>query len=65
MGKEDVLPPKNGEDKEQSPGEHEKDQNGEGQSEEERKKGMNVPQPHHGDIPEHEDQKEEDQTGDD
>jgi hypothetical protein len=65
MRKKDVLSPKNGEDEEQSPGEHEKDQNGEDESEKGRKIGMDVPQPHHGDIPEHKDQKEEDQTGDD
>ena len=65
MGKKDVFSPKNGEDEEQSPGEHEKNQNGEDESEEERKRGMDVSQPHHGDIPEHKDQKEEDQTGDD
>jgi hypothetical protein len=65
MRKEDVLSPKNGEDEKQPPGKHEKNQDGEDQSEEERKKGMDVPQPHHRDIPEHKDQKEEDQTGDD
>jgi hypothetical protein len=65
MRKEDILSPKNGKDEEQSSSQHEKNQNGEGKSEEERKIGMDVPQPHHGDIPEHKDQKEEDQTGDD
>jgi hypothetical protein len=58
MGKKNVLPSKDGENEEKSSGEHEKDQNGEGQSEEERKIGMDVSQPHHGDIPEHKDQKE-------
>jgi len=65
MRKKDVLSSENGEDEEESSGEHEKDQNGEGESEEERKRGMDVSQSHHGDIPEHKDQKEEDQTGDD
>jgi len=65
MGKKDVLSPKNGEDEEESSGEHEKNHNDEGQSEEERKRGMDVSQPHHGDIPDDKDQKEEDQTGDD
>jgi len=65
MRKKDVLSSENGEDEEEPSGEHEKDQNGEDESEEERKGGMDVPQPHHGDIPEHKDQKEEDQTGDD
>jgi hypothetical protein len=64
MGKKNVLSSKNGEDEEQSPREHEKNQNGEDQSEEERKEGMDVPQPHHGNIPEHKDQEEEDQTSD-
>jgi hypothetical protein len=55
MGKKDVFSPKNREDEEESSGKHEKNQNGESQSEEKRKGGMDVPQPHHGDIPEHED----------
>ena len=63
--KEDVLSPENGEDEEKPSGEHEKDEHGEDQRKEKRKVGMDVPQPHHGHIPEHKDQKEQDQTGDD
>jgi hypothetical protein len=63
MRKKDVLSPENGEDEEEPSGEHKKDQNGEGESEEEGKRGMDVSQPHHGDIPEHKDEEEEDQTG--
>jgi hypothetical protein len=65
MGKKNVLSSNDGEDKEESSGEHEKNQNGEGQSEEERKHGMDVSQPHDGNIPEYKDQKKEDQAGDD
>jgi len=64
MRKKDVLSPQNGEDEEEPSGEHKRDQSGEGESKKERKRGMDVSQPHHGDIPEHKDQKEEDQTGD-
>ena len=55
MRKKDVFSSKNGEDKEEPSGEHEKDQNGQNNGEEERKRGMDVSQPHHGDIPEDED----------
>ena len=65
MRKKDVLSPENGEDEEKASGEYEKDQNGKDQSEEERKRGMDVSQPHHRDIPEHKHEEEEDQTGDD
>jgi hypothetical protein len=43
MRKKDILSPKNGEDEEESSGEHEKDQNGQNKGEEERKRGMDVP----------------------
>jgi hypothetical protein len=65
MRKKDVLSPKNGEDEKEPSGEHEKDESGQNEGEEERKEGMDVPQPHHGNIPEHKDQKEQNQTGDD
>jgi hypothetical protein len=64
MRKKDVPSPKNGKDEEQSTGEHKKDHESEGESKEERKRGMDVSQPHHGDVPSQKDQKEEDQTGD-
>jgi hypothetical protein len=65
MRKKGVFSSKNGEDEEEPSGEHEKDQNGQNEGEEDRKRGMDVFQSHHGDIPEHKDQKEENQTGDD
>jgi len=65
MRKKGVFSSKNGEDEEEPSGEHEKDQNGQNEGEEDRKRGMDVSQSHHGDIPEHKDQKEENQTGDD
>jgi hypothetical protein len=65
MRKKGVFSSKNGEDKEEPSGEHEKDQNGQNEGEEDRKRGMDVSQSHHGDIPENKDQKEENQTGDD
>ena len=65
MGKKNVFSQKNGEDEEQSPREHEQNQDGEDQREEERKSGMDVPQSHHGDIPEEEDENEEKDTGKD
>jgi len=65
MGKKDVFSAKNGEDEEEPSGEHEKDENSKDQSKEERKIGMDASQSHHGDIPEHKNQKEEDQTGND
>jgi hypothetical protein len=65
MRKKGVFSSKNGEDEEEPSGEHEKDQNGQNEGEEDRKRGMDVSQSHHGDIPENKDQKEENQTGDD
>jgi hypothetical protein len=65
MREEDIPPPHDGEDKEQTSKDHEEDQNGKGQTEEEREGGMDVLQSHHGNIPEEKDEKEENQTGKD
>ena len=42
MGEENILSPQNGEDKEQSPRYHKKNENAKGQSEEEWKGGMDI-----------------------
>jgi len=65
MGKEDVPPPQDGKDEKKPSGEHEKDQSTKEEGEEKRKRGMNVLQPHHWDVPQEKDQKEEDQAGHD
>ena len=65
MGEEDIPPPQDGKDEKKSPGEHDKDQSAKEESKKERKGGMNVLQPHHRDVPEEKDQKEEDQAGHD
>ena len=65
MREEDVFPPEYGEDKEQTAEDHEEDQEGEGQTEDGREGGMNVFQPHHGNIPEKKDKTEENDTGED
>lgn len=65
MREEDISPPHDGEDKEQTSEDHEKDQNGKGQTEDKREGGMDVLQSNHGNIPEEKDEKEENQTGKD
>jgi ribosomal protein S12 methylthiotransferase accessory factor YcaO len=52
MGEEDIPPPQDGEDEEQTTRNHEKDQYGKGKTEDEWKGGMDILQSHHGDIPE-------------
>ena len=65
MGEEDIFSPQDREDEEQAPGKHEKDQNAKADTKEEREGRMNILQSHEGDIPEEENEKEEDQTGED
>jgi len=63
MGEEDIFTPQNREDEKQSPGQHKKDQSGEGHTEDKRKRRVNVLQPHDGNIPEKKDKEKENQTG--
>ena len=60
---EDVFPPEDGDDKEQTAEDHEENQKGEGQTEDRREGGMNVFQPNDGNIPEKKDKAEENNTG--
>jgi hypothetical protein len=62
MGQQDVLPPQDREDKKETSGKHEKDENSKNQTEDERKRGMNVLHPYHRNIPEQKDNKKENQT---
>jgi hypothetical protein len=63
MGEEDISPPQDGKDEKESPGDHEKNQNGEGQAEDKWKGGMDISQSHQRYIPDQKDEKEKDQTG--
>jgi hypothetical protein len=65
MRQEDILPPQYGEDKQKTAEDHEENQKGKGETEDKREVGMNVFQPHHGNIPEEENEKEENETGKD
>jgi hypothetical protein len=63
MREEDVFPPEDGDDKEQTAEDHEENQKGERQTEDRREGGMNVFQPNDGNIPEKKDKTEENDTG--
>ena len=63
MREKDIFPSEDGEDKEKSTWNHEEHQHAKDDGEEERKEGMDILQPHHRDIPEQKDEREEDQTG--
>jgi hypothetical protein len=65
MRQKDILSSQDGEDKQETAGDHQEDQEGEGEAEDQGEGGMNVSQPHHGDIPEEKDEKEEKDTGKD
>jgi len=63
MREEDVFPPEDGEDKEQTAEDHEEDQKGENEPEDRGEEGVNVFQPNHGNIPEKKNETEENDTG--
>jgi len=65
MRQEDILPSQDGEDKEETAGDHEKDQKCQGEAEDQGEGGVNVSQPHHGNIPEEKDENEENDAGKD
>jgi len=65
MRQEDILPSHDGEDKQETAGDHEEDEEGQDEAENQGKGGVNISQPHHGDIPEKEGEKEEKDTGKD
>jgi len=65
MRQKDILPSYDGEDKQEAPGDHKKDQKGQGKAEDQGEGGVNISQPHRGNIPEKEDEKEENGTGKD
>jgi len=65
LRQEDVLPSDDREDQQETAGDLEEDQSGEGEAEDQGKGGMYVSQPHDGNIPEEEDEKEEKDTGKD
>ena len=65
MGKKDVFSPEDGKNKKKSSEKHQNRKNSEDAGVEDGKRGMDILQPHHRDIPEQEDEGEEDQTGKD
>jgi hypothetical protein len=62
VGKEKVFPPVYGDDQKEPAKQHEQADHGKGQREDKRKGGMNVLQPHDGNIPEKKNEKAEDQA---
>jgi hypothetical protein len=56
MRQKDILPSHNGEDKQETAGDHEEDEKGKGEAEDQGEGRVNVSQPHHGNIPEEEDE---------
>jgi hypothetical protein len=65
MRQENILPSDDREDQQETAGDHEKDQKGEDEAKEQGKGRVDVSQPHHGNIPEKEDETEENHTGQD
>jgi len=65
LGQENILSSHDGEDKQETAGDHEEDQNTQGEAEDQGEGGMNVSQPHDGDVPEQKDENEENHTGKD
>jgi hypothetical protein len=65
MRKEDILSPQNSEDEEKTSRDHKENQDDKGETEDERKRGMDILQPDDGNIPEQKNKKEENQTGKD
>jgi hypothetical protein len=62
MGQENIPSPHDGKDKQETTGDHEEDQEPQGEAEDQGKGGVNVSQPHDGDIPEEKDENEENRT---
>jgi hypothetical protein len=62
MRQKDILPSDDREDQQETAGDHEKDEKGKDEAEEQGQGRMNVSQPHHGNIPEKEDETEENNT---
>jgi hypothetical protein len=65
MRQENILPSHDGEDKQKAAGDHKKDEEGKGEAENQGEGGVNISQPHHGNIPKKEGEKEENDTGKD
>ena len=65
MGQEDILSSHDGDDKQETAGDHEENQYTQGEAEDQGEGRMNVSQPHDGDIPEEKDENEENNTGKD
>jgi hypothetical protein len=65
MRQEDILPPHDGEDKQETAENHQEDKKGQGEAEDQREGGVNVSQPHDGNIPEEKDESKENHTGKD
>ena len=63
MGQEDILSHEDGKNKKKSPRKHQNCKNRKDAGVEEGKRGMDILQPHHRDIPEQEDEDEDDQAG--
>lgn len=65
MRQEDILPPHDSEDKQETAENHQEDKKGQDEAEDQGEGGVNVSQPHHGNIPEEKDESEKNKTGKD
>ena len=65
LRQEDILPSHDGEDKQEAARDHEEGEKGQDEAENRGEGGVNIFQPHHGNIPEKEGEKEEKDTGKD
>lgn len=63
MRQEDILPPHDGENKQKAAGNHQKDEKGQDEAENQREGGVNISQPHHGNIPKKEGEDEKNDAG--
>jgi hypothetical protein len=65
LRQEDVPSSHDGENKQETAEDHQEDHKAQGEAENQGEGRMNVPQPHHGNVPEEEDENEENDTGKD
>jgi hypothetical protein len=65
MRQEDILPPHDSEDKQETAENHQEDKKGQDEAEDQGEGGVNVSQPHHGNIPEEKDESKKNNTGKD
>ena len=63
LRQEDIPPPHDGENKQEAAGDHQKDEKGQDEAENQGEGGVNISQPHHGNIPKKKDEDEKNDAG--